>query len=273
MTNYTPELNFLTEFSLSRKGMIKEVEAEFDIVRLIMVQQKELGEDYKDVCDRIMVMPLRKLLFENQHNSILLELCPTFSMPPTRGFHYTGVDKLNIELAPYMFVEQSQWISLSDWGQQIIAYYDKTATDLPNAIPTDTFLKIKNKLKNGDRTSFESYFVLDDVIYEGEISQMYVRKNPEDTIANSAIFDLMDKAGYYKLTLYDFIKHLSDKRGAHIDFGLAPLISVINGHKDAARTPSLWLALQMIYAAKKQIPELADYWPEMDGIIEDLTEE
>lgn len=82
------------------------------------------------------------------------------------------------------------------------------------------------------------------------------------------IFELMKKAGYYDLTIFDFIKHLSDKRGAHIDPGIAPLIKNINGDKNRKITPIVSFAIQLIYAAKKQIPEMQDYWSEMDGIIE-----
>lgn len=75
------------------------------------------------------------------------------------------------------------------------------------------------------------------------------------------IFELMNKAGYYSLTIYDFIKHLSDKRGAHIDFGLAPLVKMMNDSNSI--TPIQCFALQLIFAAKEQIPELANYWPEL----------
>ena len=78
----------------------------------------------------------------------------------------------------------------------------------------------------------------------------------------------MKQVGYYDLTIYDFIKHLSDKRGAHIDPGLSPLIKGIIESKGMIFTPVVCFGLQLIYAAKKQIPELKDYWTEMDRIIE-----
>lgn len=268
MTNYVQDLNFLSEFALNKQGMVKEAITEFNIIRLAITQQLQLTNDYKEMCDRIMVMPLRKLLLENQQDSVLLQLCPSFKMPPTKGIPYLGEDKLKIELPPYIFGDQGEWIPLSDWCQQIIASFDKTELDVPNAIPQDTFANIKNKLKNGDKIIFEAYFILDNVIYKEETSQMYVRKNPEDVQERADIFRLMDKAGYYKLTVYDYIKHLSDKRGAHIDTAMAPMISMINCSKKAINTPTVWFALQMIYAAKKQIPELSDYWPEMDEIID-----
>lgn len=73
----------------------------------------------------------------------------------------------------------------------------------------------------------------------------------------------MKQVGYYDLTVYDFIKHLSDKRGAHIDPGLSPLIKVVSESKNTIFTPVVCFGLQLIYAAKKQIPELKDYWAEI----------
>ena len=67
MDNYRPELNFITQFNLSRNGMILELKEEFNILRLAFSQISMLGDEYREMLDRIMVMPLRKLLFENQH--------------------------------------------------------------------------------------------------------------------------------------------------------------------------------------------------------------
>ena len=75
---YKPELNFITEFKLSRNGMLLELKKEFNIIRLALTQMKELGADYKEMLDCIAVMPLRKILFENQHTSLIFELCPDF---------------------------------------------------------------------------------------------------------------------------------------------------------------------------------------------------
>ena len=74
MDNYRPELNFITQFNLSRNGMILELKEEFNILRLAFSQISMLGDEYREMLDRIMVMPLRKLLFENQHATILLKV-------------------------------------------------------------------------------------------------------------------------------------------------------------------------------------------------------
>lgn len=36
---YQPELNFVTEFKLSRNGMLEEVRTEFDIIQLSLMQK------------------------------------------------------------------------------------------------------------------------------------------------------------------------------------------------------------------------------------------
>ena len=55
---YKTELNFVDEFNLSRNGMIKEIEQEFNIIRLCLFESQELDEQYQSVLDRIIVMPL-----------------------------------------------------------------------------------------------------------------------------------------------------------------------------------------------------------------------
>lgn len=261
---FTSELNFLVEFHLSRRGMIEEIKTEFDIIRLCYSQYEELGTEYKEMIDRILVMPLRKLLCEK--NSVLLQVCPMFKMPPLNGRHFESLDKLHLELAPYSIAEQSQWITVEEWLKQIIAYYDKDVTDLPSAIPEDVFQNILNKLNRSDKAEFETMFIQKTLSYSGDTLKVRSRVNPDDSATNQIIYNLMDQAGYYKLTVYNFIKHLSDKRGAHIDVGTAPLIQVINGTQQEKITPIVCMAAQLLFAAKRQIPELLDYWPEMPDI-------
>ena len=80
---YKTELNFVEEFNLSSKGMIKEIETEFDIIRLCFQELNELDEKYQTMFNRILVMPLRKLLCER--GSVLLKLCPSLTY---RIFYY-----------------------------------------------------------------------------------------------------------------------------------------------------------------------------------------
>lgn len=70
-----------------------------------------------------------------------------------------------------------------------------------------------------------------------------------------------------KLSLYDFLKHMSDKRGVHIDVGHSLVVEMVNNADSSELTPVHYLAIQMIYASKKQIIELSDYWPEMPELI------
>ena len=65
-------------------------------------------------------------------------------------------------------------------------------------------------------------------------------------------------------TMYNFLKHLSDKRGAHIDIGHSPVVEMANAPITDVITPVLCIAIQTIWAVKHQVPELANYWPGME---------
>lgn len=65
----------------------------------------------------------------------------------------------------------------------------------------------------------------------------------------------------------NYIKHISDKRGAHIDVGHSLVVELVNYADKEGLTPIHYFAAQMIYAAKKQIVELNAYWPEMQELI------
>ena len=69
------------------------------------------------------------------------------------------------------------------------------------------------------------------------------------------------------MSIYNFIKHLSDKRGAHIDIGHGPVIELVNQKDKNDQNLILYFAIHLIWAAKNQIPEISDYWPEMDAAI------
>ena len=75
---------------------------------------------------------------------------------------------------------------------------------------------------------------------------------------------------FHENGLYDFVKHLSDKRGAHIDIASSILIPIFNKPGKGDFSLVECLALQMIVAAEKQIPELSDYWPESLKAIEGI---
>ena len=263
------ELNFVLEFKLSKEGMINEIKNECDIIRIAISELNALGMEYSSVTNRIMIMPIRKLLCENQGESMLLELCPSFKMPRLNGTKVELQDKLNVVFPIYKFGNEDTWISLKDWKKQRIAWFDKTAEELPNVISNLTYECVKNKLKGQDKQLFISMFDKKIESNKGKIEDSYIRKD-DSKQSNLQVFELLKKAGYYDLDLYTFIKHLADKKAAHLDRANSPLYEIINGYTRARTTPITNIALQLIYAIKKQIPEMSDYWKEMDAIVEEL---
>ena len=262
---YKPELNFLTEFNLSRNGMIEEVKTEFDIIQLGLLQ-KDNKNASKELSDRIIVVTLRKMLCEK--SSLLIKLEPSFKMPPLSGIPFEGEDKLRMILPPYE-INDNNWMAVSDWQKQRVAYFDKSVSDLPYAIDEATYKVIQNKLDRpykADKNLLNSLMTYSIEKYENEDNPCYVIKNCDDDHGLEDIYRILKLAGYYDLTLYDFIKHMADKRGAHIDIEIAPLVKILNDASEDGWTPVKCLAIQMIYAAQVQIPELKDYWPELTQI-------
>lgn len=257
-----PELSFVMEFNLGRNGMIKEIETEFDIIRLCMTQLNELGKEYLPMLDRILVMPLRKLLCEK--NSVLLKAAPNLKLSPLTGTVIELDNGMKMIRPNLTITPQEQWLSIDVWLNQNIAWFDKTATDLPDIIPTFVYETILNKFKKVDKTTFETMFEAQEVVYQGQSTQIYTRMDSGDESKNAAIFSMLKSIGYYDLSVYNFIKHLSDKRGAHIDVGHSPVVSLVNSPIANIITPVLCIALQTIWAVKHQIPELSSYWPDME---------
>lgn len=254
------ELSFILEMELRREGMIKEVRREFDIIKLCCKLLADPSVD-RNIIDRILVMPLRKLLCEDK--SVLLKLVPNLKLSPLSGDFIEVDGGLHITTPKLLALSEDKWLSIEDWRNQIIAYFDKNENDLPEKYPEFTFLQIKNKLKNADKIIFESMFDTEEVDYGYGKEIYYRRKNRGNTNENTVIFQLLKDIGYYDLTTFKFIKHISDKRGAHIDVGYAPLIKIINDPQKNGFSLILSIAIQTIYAVRKQIPELIDYWPDM----------
>ena len=265
---YKTELNFVEEFNLSRVGMLKEIETEFNIIRLCISQLNELDEQYIDITNRIIVMPLRKLLCEK--NSVLLKVCPDFKMPKLKGFEGKISDDQYVIRPPFITEQQSEWIGIDSWLEQQISWFDRTATDMTDTIPKYSFEYILKRLNDKNfrsyKNDFESLFYSRKGLYKGEVCDVYSRVAPDDVEKNTYIFDVLNKIGYNTLSVYTFLKHLSDKRGAHLDVGHSALIQIINTADDLKLTPVHYFAIQMIYAAKKQIPELSNYWKEMPDL-------
>ena len=213
---YKTELNFVDEFNLSRNGMIKEIEQEFNIIRLCLFESQELEEQYQSVLDRIIVMPLRKLLCEKA--SVLLNVCPTFKMPLLDGIEVRYDDGQHIVHTPLRIGSIQTWIPVEEWLKQNVSWFDRDVKSIAQMLPKYSYEYILNKL-TGKLKELKSEFIS--------------------------------------------LKHISDKRGAHIDVGHSLVVELVNYADNDKMTLIYYMGIQMIYAAKKQIPELEDYWKEM----------
>ena len=155
--------------------------------------------------------------------------------------------------------------------EQSISWFDRDVNVMAEIIPQHTYESILNKM-NGKKfknlkLQFEEMYDKKQVQFKGEVLEVYRKLNPMDADANQKINEILDEIGYNRLSIYDFIKHMSDKRGAHIDVGHSLVVGLVNSKDAIGLTPIHYFAIQMIYAAKKQIPELAGYWAEMPELI------
>ncbi len=266
---YKAELNFVDEFNLSRNGMILEIEQEFNTIRLCLQQTGLLDKQYQPMIDRMMVMPLRKLLCED--SSVLLSVCPDFKMPPLSGIEVEIGDKQHLVRTPFITKDMNAWIPVEGWLKQNISWFERNKNSIAPMLPKFSYEYIMKRLNSRQfrhlKNEFNTFFISEQVEYHGEVMEVYVRKYPDDDEKNTRIYEILDEIGYNNLSLYNFIKHLSDKRGAHIDVGHSLVVDIVNHADNEGITPIHCFAIQMIFAAKKQIPELSNYWPEMPELI------
>ena len=153
---YKTELNFVDEFNLSRNGMIKEIEQEFNIIRLCLFESQELDEQYQSVLDRIIVMPLRKLLCEKA--SVLLNVCPTFKMPLLDGIEVRYDDGQHIVHTPLRIGSIQTWIPVEEWLKQNVSWFDRDVKSIAQMLPKYSYEYILNKL-TGKLKELKSEFV------------------------------------------------------------------------------------------------------------------
>lgn len=257
------ELNFIEEVELSRKGMIREIKTEFDIIRFCVSSMDQYDISAREMFDRIIIMPLRKLLCEK--NSVLLKVCPDFKMYPLDGQNVLLQNDLHAVLPPLGFAQQTEWLSIEDWRSQKVAFFDRSETDFSGWISTHVYDAVFNSLKGEDKKYFVNHMQQDDRTQGNEVFQGYSVVSDSE---KSKVYTLIEKTGYNSLCLYDFVKHLSDKRGAHIDVASSIFIQIFNKPGKGGFTLVECLALQMILAAVKQIPELNDYWPKSWEIVQ-----
>ena len=265
---FSIELNFLDEMNLSRKGMIEEIKSEFDIVRLCLMEWKELDERYQGIIEKIVVMPIRKLLCDN--NSVLKIVCPEFKMPPLVGFEGEIGNKQHIVRTPYIVSDMDKWIKVDDWLKERVSWFERNAEDHTKMLPAFTYEAILNRLGKKEFRkyieSFQNMFVKETISYMGSNEEVFVRVNPESLDDTNNIFKILKEIGYNDLSIYEFVKKISDQKGAHIDKRNSVMMQLVNYPDKFNLTPIFYFAIQMVYAAKKQIPELSNYWPEMPNL-------
>lgn len=244
---YKTELNFVDEFNLSRNGMIKEIEQEFNIIRLCLFESQELDEQYQSVLDRIIVMPLRKLLCEKA--SVLLNVCPTFKMPLLDGIEVRYDDGQHIVHTPLRIGSIQTWIPVEEWLKQNVSWFDRDVKSIAQMLPKYSYEYILNKLTGKLKelkSEFISLYACEQVEYKGEVMDVYCKRYPEDEIKNQRIYDILEQIGYNKLSIYDYLKHISDKRGAHIDVGHSLVVELVNYADNDKMTLIYYMGIQMI---------------------------
>lgn len=253
-------VDFITPFELSREGKVKEIEQELDIIRICIkfIIEKTCSDD---IINKIIVMPLRKLLCEA--NSILFDLCPSFKMPPLPTEFINLGDNLYCRNRSLKIESFDKWICINDWLEMTIAYYDYDVNNVPLFFLKETYDAILNKMKK-ESNLIKDFFEEKRVIYKSEETLVICKKeNIGKKHYTKTMLQKLKEIGYNYLDVKTLIKHLSDKRGAHLDNKISVLINVINGTNGRIPNNITTFAFLMIKAIKKQIPELENYWAEM----------
>lgn len=259
------ELNFIDKIELSEKGLVDTIHVELDIIRICLSTLYENDKTISPVLNRIIVMPLRKLLCED---TVIKRVCTDFRMPPLIGRMVDLGNTLKFIQPPYEVCLEHEWISLNEWRNQKIAWFERTATDHIKTLPKETYLSIINKLngkeyqKNNYKDAIESMFS------EDSINGVYERTNPDSEQETETYYKIIKSIGYDDMTIMEYIKQTSDQTGAHLDKKNTILSMILNEPDLLGMTPSYYFAIQLIIAVKKQIPGLFDYWKEMPNLIE-----
>lgn len=194
---YKVEMNFVDEFELSRNGMIKEIKTEFNIIRLCLCEKNKLNEEYSKMLNRILVMPLRKLLCER--NSVLLNVCPSFKMPHLEGTTVLISDNQIMIRPPFGVGPIDKWIGVNEWLQQKISWFNRDVNNMAQIIPQYSYDSIIRKLNGREyrllKPKFETLFYREKVEFHHEISEVYFKQNPDDESLNREIYEILDKIG------------------------------------------------------------------------------
>ena len=188
--SYEVKLNFIDEFNLSRNGMLNEIKTEFDIIRLCFQEQGRLDKTYEPMLNRILVMPLRKLLCEN--NSVLLQVCPDFKMPHLKGYPIKPLNEQVIVRPPFNVEPQEAWIPVEEWLKQEISWFDRKAEDIVKILPKHSYEAILKRLNGKNvrhlKSRFESLYYSDEAEYKGKDFYRYTRIVGSGTAGNKNHF-------------------------------------------------------------------------------------
>lgn len=261
------EINFLIEEEMTRGQIISSIEAEFDFVQMCQSMIKPFGSGNCYSLDRLLALSLRKLLCDE--NSLLKSVCPGFKMPPLAGELFSCPGEQNemklFELHPDILIKpQKDWIPLEDWLQERIAWIDKQADDVPDAIESRFFHMIEKRMGTD---SLKEYYVKDQVRIDGKEAVIWRLKDPG--VNREKVFELLKNKGYHDLTIRKMIKYIADKSAAHLDGKRSTWINLANSGKNWEQSAISVFATHMIYAATKQIDELKNYL-DMNPMIEML---
>lgn len=249
------EVNFLTEESvLNRDGMIRAIKAEFDLIRLWQGMIRPLGYEASTVLDCFEALSLRKLLCDEK--SMIKIVCPDFKMPPLDGtvFNCPGDEdsmklvaiETNMQVKP-----REEWIPLNEWLNERIAWIEKGINDIPEAFTDWFYMMLYRKL---------SKYGFAELFYSENIDNKRVWILKEDNSYKEKLYTLLKDNGYYDLTIGKMIRHIADKKGAHLDAKRISWIGMENRSNVQGYSAISVFAIHMMYAASLQIHELKDYF-------------
>ncbi len=137
---------------------------------------------------------------------------------------------------------------------QKIAWIEKDASNIPDAYSDDFFKSICSRHGNDE---FCKLFECQKYDRDGEKVKIWVLKDKKN--GKQLAYESLKKKGYYELTIQRMIKHIADKLGAHLDDSNSIWIGIANSAEDYYKSAISVFAMQMIYAATKQIKELEHY--------------
>ena len=253
------EVNFLTEMKMYRKEILDAIRNEFDFISFCQALIIPYGIEAKKKLDRFIALSMRKLLFD-KNNSLILNVCPEFKMPPLTGhpFYVAGEhDEMQLHTiwTNIHVKKQSEWISFTDWKNQKIAWIDKTEKDVPILISDTFYMNLLSVSRS--KAEFTGCYEQVSEVQDGKNNIAWKLKDPDTN--QKKIFDILKQSGYYDLTIQRMIKHIADKTAAHTDSSHNVWIGIVNTSIDYRHSAISVFATQMIYAATKQIDELKDY--------------